>query len=532
MEITLDILIYFLRALHPQIIRQTRKDICFIGAYRFYVTESEMEAGGGALADDTHRYLYIANLSELYTFRHAITADMTVLASGDCELSKEQMKELSCDFILVDGINGVPFLLNRMIYVFGFLANWDKNMHIAALEGKSVQDLLELSKEVLEHPVLIFDAGFDVLAFIAGRNSAYTGFHKTLSHGYTDPDTMKWLRENDIFSQLSKGKVLIAPAAHDRSMTNLYIAFYSGQTVLGYACIFLDREKVEEGYLDLVRLFMENMTFCLKRDYESQRFGQMMYETFLRNLMNPSGTSKEQLSEQLQTMEGLTEYGRFVLGVIDFSDAASVPMPFLARQLANEFWDVRPFIYEGQICLLRIRKEDSETLTVMDEREESRLDQILVNYSFTFGISNEFSHITDLRYACRQAATAIRWGRLKGKKLCRYSEYYFYDLLEVMEKQMPVKQLIAPLYRQMQAYDNKNKTRYLPMILKYLACNCNATHAAEELYLHRNTIRKAVALAEERWQISLEDTQVKLDLLMSEMIEQYREVKGICKGTE
>ena len=38
---------------------------------------------------------------------------------------------------------------------FCCLVEWDKNMHIAALEGKDVQELIDISEEILEHPRLL-----------------------------------------------------------------------------------------------------------------------------------------------------------------------------------------------------------------------------------------------------------------------------------------------------------------------------------------------------------------------------------------
>jgi DNA-binding PucR family transcriptional regulator len=62
------------------------------------------------------------------------------------------------------------------------------------------------------------------------------------------------------------------------------------------------------------------------------------------------------------------------------------------------------------------------------------------------------------------------------------------------------------------------------MILTYLECDCNATHAADKLFLHRNTIRKAVQFVEDTWQISLSDTEIKKKIVLSELVEKYIEL--------
>ena len=63
-------------------------------------------------------------------------------------------------------------------------------MHIAALEGKDVQDLIDISEEILEHPMIAFDASFDVLAYTRHSSSHYKIFQETVAQGYTDAHTM------------------------------------------------------------------------------------------------------------------------------------------------------------------------------------------------------------------------------------------------------------------------------------------------------------------------------------------------------
>lgn len=519
MRITLEMLLHFMKNLNPLIWRITKTEYGVIGAQQLYFSNDNDE-----YTKEKTEYCYVANLSELWEQRSYITDDMTILASQDLELSTEEMNQICGTIVLVNGTYQVPYLLNRMINIFQFFTDWDKTMHISALEGKSIQELLDLSETVLEHPIIIFDAGFDVIAYTKNVSSEYVNFQNTIHNGYTDAITMQQVKKQKIFSKLKIGEALVAPAVEDESMTNVYMAFYDYQAIIGYACVFLNKEKPDMGYLDMLKIFMENLTFCLKRDYKNQRFGQMMYETFLLNLMNPSGISPQQVAEQVRYIEGISEYSRFVLGVFDFFDE-EVPLTFLARIMDQEMWDVKPFIYENQLCLLRVNEEEHMQLQMISGLEQSNIEKILMNYTYVFGMSHEFGYIMDLQYAFRQAQVAIKFGRVEGKTFCLYSDYCYYDLLEVMEQKMPVEKMKAELYKQLQEYDSKNKTRYCKLILTYLECDCNATNAAQKLYMHRNSIRKAVQFVEEKWQVSLADKDIKMKMVISEQIDNYL---GIC----
>jgi hypothetical protein len=350
MELTLEMLLYFIRNLNPRLVRTTKGQDSFVGVKQLF---EGMEIEDDLAENNMQSYLYVCTLSELLILRTRLAKDVMVLAVEDCEFSKQELDVLPCGLILVSKEYKIPYLMNRMIDVFSILANWDKNMHIAALEGKTVQELLDISERILEYPVIIFDASFDVLAHTRHQSSTYDGFHQTIQNGYTDVKTMEQIKKKHIFSKLKRGEALVAPSAWDENQTNVYLCFFDKQTLLGYACIFPGDNTPKQGYLDILKYFSENMKFCLSRDYENHRYGQMMYETFLINMMNPAAMSKERVQEQIQNIDGLEEDGRFVLGILSFSGEETAHLGFLARMLEREMWNVKPFIYEGQICLLK-----------------------------------------------------------------------------------------------------------------------------------------------------------------------------------
>ncbi|MCD7864463.1 MAG: hypothetical protein LUG54_00250 [Clostridiales bacterium] len=173
------------------------------------------------------------------------------------------------------------YLMNRLIDVFYSLTEWDKNMHVAALEGQGVQHLLDIREDVLAYPTIAFDGTFDVVGYTRHIPCEYHAFQETVHQGYTDSGTMSQLKKKQIFTRIQQEELLIAPAADDDKRINIYLQFFSNQSLLGYLCIYHEDTEPEGGYVELIRLFMQNMSLAMKKNYETQRHGQMMYETFL-----------------------------------------------------------------------------------------------------------------------------------------------------------------------------------------------------------------------------------------------------------
>lgn len=526
MEITLALLLYFIRDLDPVTVKQPGNVRYFLGAQQYWKNEifqeNKLKKSDEIFhKDEDYQYLYVAKLSEILEDINSLHTGMAILASADCSCAEKELTQIPAGVILVSGKYGVPYVLNRMINVFRFLTEWDKRMHIAALEGKNVQEMLDLSAEILEYPMIVFDPCFNVLAYTSVLPAIETHFQETIRNGYTNAYTMSLVRQQHIFSKLEKQPLIVAPAVENQELQNVYMAFAADGNILGYGYIFPNHTEIEAGYLDLLKIFIANLTFCLQREYEHQRFGQMLYETLLLNLMKPSGISPEQLSEQLKSIEGLEAEGCFALGVLEFEEMENVPLPFLARQIAQTMLGVRPFLYEDNICMLKIVKTDSRSWNGFSQQEETNLDSVLDNYSYRFGVSNEFYQIMELPAAFHEAQAALDFGRKKGRRVCHYEDYYYFDLFASMEEKMPLEHLKMGLYRKLQDYDQQNQTRYCSQILMYLKCDCNATHAAEQMYLHRNTIRKTVQFVEDTWQVNLKDTEMKKQMVMGELVDQY-----------
>ena len=512
MKLTLAMLLYFIRDMLPVIFKMEKGEHTYEGIKQFFPED----------ADVSEDYLYIVELAELWMYKDSIPKNMTVLASGNAGLTKKELSEIPCNLILVSSEFKTPYILNRMIGVFGRMANWDKSMHIAALEGKPLQELVDLSEEVLEHPILVFDSGFDVLAYTKSVPEGNSFFQETVQRGYTDPRALEQMKKMKLLSKLENGEPLVAPAAGDLTKYNIYLSFYSDRKLLGYAAVFYDAAEPEEGYLDILKYFTENLNFCLKRDYDNHRYGQMMYETFLVNLMNPAGISQEQVDVQIKNIANLNQKGRFVLGVFQFEDQEKVPIDYVARILEQEMWDVKVYIYEDQICLLRVLSNDAVTTPIIVDSETRNIKKLLKNFEFRFGISSVFYDILDLRHAYTQATVAMEFGKRDGKQFCLYQDYYYHHMFSLLDPVMPVEHLKSEVYTQLQIYDKENRTSYLKNLLTYYECDCNATRAAEKLFVHRNTVRNAVQFVEDKWKIDLGNTEEKKRLVLSYYIDEYK----------
>ena len=159
MKLTLEMLLYFIRNLNPIIFHKCERERAFLGVKQFYPEEAQMELD----------YLYVGKLSEICqtqtqlcrakTFFEedgvARKRTKTFLTVNDLLWGEKEIRQLPDCFILLDETYKIPYLMNRMIDLFQRMAAWDKQMHIAVLEGREIQSLVEISEPVLDRKSVV-----------------------------------------------------------------------------------------------------------------------------------------------------------------------------------------------------------------------------------------------------------------------------------------------------------------------------------------------------------------------------------------
>ena len=429
-------------------------------------------------------------------------------------------------WFLIVGKEQVCDIMNRLFDMYSFISEWYKNMHVAALENKSIQTLIDLSEPVLKHPIIAFDAGFDVVAYTKNISCDYPVYTETITKGYTNAETMKKLKQKHVFSKIKTDELLIAPAADAADRLNIYLQFFCNQSLLGYTSIFLDGTTPSEGYLELVHMFMKNMSYCMKYQFEHQRHGQMIYETFLSNLIGNRMISQEQLEEQVSLIDGLEVTGRYILGVVQFSNQESVPLKFLARMVSQQFFDVKCFIYEDFLCLFR-REKDPCSEILYSREEEKRLDYLLENYEYEIGVSRPITNIRQIADAYIQARTALRFGKADRSKnsVFYYKDYYYFHMFSALEKQMDVECLKSDFYVQLSSYDKACNTQYVNFLMNYFGNDCSAVRTSRELGIHRNTVTNMIHFIEEHFKRNICENNLKAAFIVSDYVRRYLQLK-------
>ena len=107
-------------------------------------------------------------------------------------------KDLS--LVLLYTKDSFPQAFNKFANIFHNFDMWDKNFHLMMLQQKTLQELLNLSRDYLVHPMVMLDRNYSVLGYIRHPETTDPIMEDILAEGYVTPQTMTRLRQEGLMS--------------------------------------------------------------------------------------------------------------------------------------------------------------------------------------------------------------------------------------------------------------------------------------------------------------------------------------------
>lgn len=143
--------------------------------------------------------------------------------------------------------------------------------------------------------------------------------------------------------------------------------------------------------------------------------------------------------------------------------------------------------------------------------------ETLVKFNAHCGVSNLFDNLLEISIYQKQAEDAVILGRPLAPKhhIHYYSDYYLPAILTPALKSLPRASFISPVIPALQEYDQKNSTSLLTTLETYLEQFCHTANTIKELHIHRNTLLYRLKKIEEICDVSLQDYETLLHLMVS-----------------
>lgn len=408
-------------------------------------------------------------------------------------------------------------IFNKILTIFHDFEKWDKDFHLTLLRGGTMQDLLDLSRDILTHPMVVLDRNFSLLGEFRSDEVNDELMNEILKAGYVTPQVMTRLRQDGLISTSETASNPLINyyciTTHDCYYSMMY-RFTVNNHIVGYALIFRNRVHPKTNYLYLMNMVVENLELFFQQERYTSRSFLENYEVFLIELLENPSIPPKQFEDQLSYIPGLTMEGHFTLAQLTYRNVSELPLSFLSWNLRNSFPSIRPFVYENQIYMLKLNVDTTPGHHFFTAEEETLFRNLMKNHDFTCTISNTFFSLMELPTAVNQCKETLKLSIAVPNGFFSFDNVTFRYILHNLKKDS-IKLIESPHYHLLKQYDQEHNTDLCEIYIEYLKNGRNINQTASAIFMHRNTvfnkIKKAISIMHDE----CEDYQSQITFILS-----------------
>ncbi|MCQ4671246.1 helix-turn-helix domain-containing protein [Lactonifactor longoviformis] len=411
----------------------------------------------------------------------------------------------------------VSYILNQAQDVLEEMNQWEEQLKELIYGQKGLQEMIQLFSKIMGNPAYLVDSSFKVLAIDkAPVLSEISAIWKHLvTYGYLSYDILDQMRRADEIRLMdSYEKAVIF---HLDSFNNPFINYnlrWEGK-IRGHLFIVGYFKKItpgDEAYADylgrMVLLALEkDMKYSISRGKD--------YENFIHHVVSGTLKEKEEINRQLAPLMWDME-GRYCVMRYLPEEEDEIQTEVMCAELEN-MHSSKPVIMDGEIVTI-FSLEGTKGI----EKLEKLLEVFVEKNGGYAGLSDEFDGFYRSSVYYRQALICLDMGReLLKKPFVSYRHYAVLHLLFLGQKNVDMKMVCDKAVFRLLDYDREHHTEYCHTLEVYIRNERNIGAAAEELYIHRNTLLYRIARLKYLTGVDLDDYQTRVRLGVSFYIVRY-----------
>ena len=522
MQIPLNVLLYSLSANSIFEVQKTNLSDTFDGIKLFDINEPSYSG---------KNYLYLVTTQMLKSYSSHFLCEQ-ILSSRVflCICADDSLHAIDFNadlsMVLLYTKECFPVVFNQILTIFHDFDKWDKSFHLALLRGDSLQDLLDISKDLLVHPMIVFDRNYSILGYTRADTDQDVPdpfMEELVGTGYATPEAMSKLQADGL---ISASEDAANPLINYYCLTdhNCYYSmmyrFTSNHNTVGYALVLRCSTHPRTNYLYLMNMVYENLQLYFQQERFSTRSSSEIYEAVLTDILEHPEIPRQQLMDQVRYIPNLSPEGRFVLAKVTYTGTTELPHSFVSWNLRNSIPGLKPFSSQNSLYILRDNTNAEDCTQFLNEDEEKIFLENLRNHTFTCGVSQTFFSLSDLSMAAQQCAHAIRLGAKifpEVRNFYHFSDVTLYYTWEELKKTVPVEMVISPYYTVLKEHDEKHNSDLCEIFTRFLLNGRNVNQTSSKIFMHRNTVLNKVKKAVSVMHCEFEEYHAQLAFVLAYM---------------
>lgn len=398
-------------------------------------------------------------------------------------------------------------IVSDLLVILRNYSLWEQEIHALAERHSPLSDLLTKSAEIIHNPILIFDLEGNLLGQSnLEKATSYSIFSHIAKHGVMPAYalTYRYINQLGQYSQdLTDTPQLNRPEdGTEPECLSLYLSIDNER--IGYCLLaILDPQEME---LDRQFLSFLKPYFLQAAEFTDAASPTRSNQSIVTDLLSGAESSRDAIHKFLKNTGIGSPFQLLEIqsnSVVNYSQRSMV-----VRDLNNLSMPLFSMDYENRVLVLTGAAQTEQLVQCISQSIQSQSSH------FTVGISMPFSSMESLSAAHLQSVFAIEEsGCRDGFFYCQ--DFAFNYLLRILDREALTRKLLHPAVGILTQYDLEYGTELLKTLHVYLRNSMNQIHTANELYIHRNTLKYRLARIVELTGIDLSDGEDTLYLSLS-----------------
>lgn len=444
-----------------------------------YLVESE-QMKAGMLFPSEGAFIVLGELpKDVETGRASVIVipnQSYVITVGSPDVSGTEVKKSAID---------AKTVFNMCLDIFQKHRNWSTRLLDIVLHRGTIDELCIVSYEYFGNPMFVHDSHLYILSCPIWKEGMVQWERDELTGTIAAPADLvnDFKLDSEYQDTLSTSKAEYY-SADLRGHRDLYVNLrndYGGY--LGRLVIVELEKPVKEGQ-KLAAEFLAQLIRDILLGYGNMQgmYGRA-FDKLLEKVLSGGTCSEEEMEERVHMMGWRVKDSYLCLSLYSEANAGGhFSNISICNYLESTVMGSHAFLLDGRVVLLINRRVNPDYHSVMVE--------VLRDYLFKAGISNEFSDLLKVQVYYKQAQIALniclnkrdsRWYR-------RFSEVAADYILGNAQKDMHPEYLCDPVLPKLWEYDQVNGTELLKTLKAYVLSERNTVQASKTLYIGRSTL--------------------------------------------
>ena len=417
------------------------------------------------------------------------------------------------------------FLVQNRFYS---ILDWEKRLNEALIQGCSMQDLVDLCPPFLENHIQITDASFMKLAQSSNIKCDDPICIALEQYGYHPEETVEKFRSHHLFDVWARREdIYLDNETVVAKYPTLHKIFKYHGNYFAHVVMTCNIAKPCQAMIDLFRIFIDAMTVCVERNWETKMACLHPYDTVFEELLNEQIKDPAELKNRAQRTD-LPIDGHFYLIQIVRAKDQTVPFGTMMKEFSERFPRFRFINYNESIVAFIHSSSVSDPKDFLNGMED-----YLEKYDSYCGLSSHFTDLIQTRIHFDQAQIALQQAAViknssspiklpksvydYTSRICPFDIYFPFSFLSNTAEELSIwrnSNYYRNLYK-LYKNDIQRGTDDLQLLYVYLTHERRSTEAAALLNMHRNSIIYRINRIEEFLDIDLNCEYTRLMLTLA-----------------